>query len=58
MRRSMVGLLVAVGTTVSVLAGFAHGDVALVIIAMVAGAASGSAGCDLSLPWPPTTACW
>ena len=43
MRRSMAGLLVAVGTTVSVLAGFAHGDVALVIIAIVAGAASGSA---------------
>jgi hypothetical protein len=45
LRSMVVGLLAAVATTVSVLAGLAHGDVALVIIAAVAGAASGSAAC-------------
>ena len=49
MPRSMVGLLVAVGTTMSVFAGLAHADVALATIAAVAGAASGSAA-YLSLP--------
>lgn len=39
----MVGLLAAVGTAMSVLVVLAHGDVALVIIAVVAGAATGSA---------------
>ena len=45
LRSMVVGLLAAVATTVSVLAGLAHGDIALVIIATVAGAASGSAAC-------------
>ena len=49
MRRSMVGLLAAVGTVMSVLAALAHNDIALVIIAAIAGAASGSAA---SLPLP------
>jgi len=45
----MVGLLAAVGTAISVFAGLAHADVALATIAVVAGAASGSAA-YLSLP--------
>jgi hypothetical protein len=45
----MVGLLAAVATTMSVLAALAHGDVAVAIIATVAGAASYSAAC---LPLP------
>ena len=49
MPRSMVGLLAAVGTAMSVFAGLAHGDVALATIAAIAGAASGSAA-YLSLP--------
>ena len=49
MPRSMVGLLAAVGTAMSVFAGLAHADVALATIAVVAGAASGSAA-YLSLP--------
>ena len=43
MPRSMVGLLAAFGTAMSVLVALAHGDVALVIIAIVAGTATGSA---------------
>jgi len=41
----MVGLLTAAGTAVPVFAGLAHSDVALVVISVVAGAASGSAAC-------------
>jgi hypothetical protein len=43
MPRSIVGLLVAVGTAVSVLAGLAHNDVALTVVALVAGVVSGLA---------------
>jgi uncharacterized membrane protein len=49
MPRSMVGLLVAVGTAVSVLAGLAHNGVALMVVALAAGVVSGTAAC-LSLP--------
>jgi hypothetical protein len=41
--RSMVGLLTAVGTAISALVALVHGDAAIVIIAAVAGAATGSA---------------
>jgi hypothetical protein len=51
MSRNMVGLLVAVGTAISVLAGLAHGDLASAIIAAIAGAASGTAA---YLPLPST----
>jgi hypothetical protein len=49
MPRSTVGLLVAVGTAVSVLAGLAPNDVALTVIALVAGVVSGLAT-YLSMP--------
>jgi hypothetical protein len=45
----MVGLLVAVGSAMSVFAALAHNDAVLVIIAIAAGVASGSAAC-LALP--------
>jgi hypothetical protein len=48
MPRSVVGLLVAVGATVSVLAALVHGD-ALLAIASAAGVATGL-GAYLSLP--------
>jgi hypothetical protein len=41
--RSMVGLLTAVGTAMSALVALGHDDVVMVIIAAVAGAASGLA---------------
>ncbi len=49
MRRSMVGLLAAAGAAMSVFAALTHNDVFLLIIAAVAGAATGSAAC-LALP--------
>ena len=49
MPRSMVGLPAAVGATVSGLAALAHNNVAVVIIAVTAGAATGSAA-YLALP--------
>ena len=49
MPRSMVGLLAAAGAAMSVSAVLAHNDVFLLIIAAVAGAATGLAAC-LALP--------
>jgi hypothetical protein len=49
MSRSMVGLLAAVGTAMSVLAALAHADVVLTIIAAAAATATGSAA-YLALP--------
>jgi hypothetical protein len=43
MTRSMVGLLAAVGSAMSVLATLAHGNTVVVIVAVGVGAASGSA---------------
>jgi hypothetical protein len=43
MPRRMVGLLAAVGATMSALIALVHGDVVLVIIAIAAGVATGSA---------------
>ena len=43
MSRSMVGLLAAVGAAMSALAALAHNDVVLLVIAISAGAATGSA---------------
>ena len=48
MRRSMVGVLAAVGVAMSALAGLIHGDWVLVLIASAAGA-TGLAAC---LPLP------
>jgi hypothetical protein len=45
----MVGLLAAVGAAMSVLITLAHGDIVLVIMAVGAGAATGSAA-FLALP--------
>jgi hypothetical protein len=49
MSRSMVGLLAGVGAIMSALIAIAHGDVAALIIAVGAGAATGSAA-YLALP--------
>jgi hypothetical protein len=49
MSRSMVGLLAAVGAAMSAVVAFAHSDLALVIIAVGAGTATGSAA-YLALP--------
>ena len=48
MSRSMVGLLAAVGAAMSALIALAHGDIALMIMAAVSGAATGSAAYLLS----------
>jgi len=45
MLQIMVGLLAASGAAIPVLAGLAHTAVALVIIALAAGATAGSAAC-------------
>lgn len=47
---SMVALLAAVGTAMSALVALAHCDVVLMIIAAVAGAATGSAACFALTP--------
>lgn len=41
--RSMAGLLAAVGTAMSVLVALAHGDVAIAVVAVIAGVATGLA---------------
>jgi hypothetical protein len=55
MPRRMVGLFAAVGAAMSALAALAHGDVVLVIIAAVAGVATGLAA-YLALPPAPASA--
>ena len=49
MPRRMVGLLAAVGAAMSALVALAHGDVVLVVMAVGAGAATGTAA-YLALP--------
>jgi hypothetical protein len=49
MARSMVGLLAAVGAAMSALIALAHGDIVVMIMAVAAGATTGSAA-YLTLP--------
>jgi hypothetical protein len=49
MSRTMVGLLAAVGVTMSALVGFVHGDLVLAMVTC-AGAATGLAACKALPP--------